>query len=133
VSNEEHAIPRHGNAGVAFLGVEFGDAFIVIGSVFAGLFVGSLIGVPGYLGVPMGGYFLNKLYVDWRSKSLPGQFRQRLFELGLAGYGRHFRAAEVVLVGDATVINPGSSGLLDELSRRARVAKDGSQGGRHGN
>ena len=130
--NEEHAIPRHGKAGVAFLGVEFGDAFIVIGSVFAGLLIGSQIGLAGYLGVPMGGYFLNKLYVDWRSKSLPGQFRQRLFELGLAGYGRHFKAAEVVFVGDATVINPGSSALLDDISQRTRVTTRATQGVRHG-
>jgi hypothetical protein len=107
VSNEEFEIPRHGNAGVAFLGVELKDATIVIVSVFVGIVVGWQTGPLGYLGVPAAGFFLNKVYIDWRKNTLPGQARLQLFKAGLAGYGRGFKAADVLFVGDAAVIYPG--------------------------
>lgn len=85
--NETFRIPRRGNAGVAFLGVEIKDAVIVIGSVFAGLLCGSAfdMGNVGYLGMPIGGYFVNRLYIDWQTKTLPGAFRNFLFSKGLWG------------------------------------------------
>jgi hypothetical protein len=121
VSNEIHDIPRHGNAGVAFLGVELRDATIVIASVFVGLAAGARLGTLWYIGVPVAGYFLNKLYIDWRSNALPGQLRQTLFEQGLIGYGRAFRGADVVFLGDSRVINPQSRELLDDMSAKRAV------------
>ena len=64
MSIDLYRIPRHGKAGVAFLGVELGDAAIVIVSVFLGLIVGMRYGPPAYLGIPVTGFFINKLYVD---------------------------------------------------------------------
>jgi hypothetical protein len=107
VSNEEFEIPRHGNAGVAFIGVELKDATIVIVSVFVGIVVGWQTGPLGYLGVPAAGFFLNKVYIDWRKNTLPGQTRLQLFKAGLAGYGRGFKSADVLFVGDAAVLYPG--------------------------
>ena len=103
---DEYRIPRHADAGVAFLGVELNDALILIGSVFVGLAAGTQFGAPAYIGVPVLGFLLNKSFLVWRSKSLPGQFRVTLFRIGLVGYARSFKGGDVVFVGDGTVINP---------------------------
>lgn len=112
-SASEFEIPRHGNAGVAFLGVELADAWLVIASVFAGLALGTHFGPVAYLGIPVGGFMLNKWYVDLRSRALPGQVRAALYRAGLVGYSKAFEAADTVYIGDWTVINPASSELVD--------------------
>ena len=119
MSSEEFEIPRNGNAGVAFLGVELSDTWILIVSVFLGLGAGSIgqLGVLGYLGFPLGGYVLNKLYVDWRSKTVPGQVRNYLFRMGLMGYTKALKGGDVVFVGDSRVINPDSQALVERAMR----------------
>ena len=127
MSNEEPAddfkIPRYADAGVAFLGVELNDALILIASVFLGLAAGTQFGAPAYIGVPVVGFFVNKAFIDWRSKSLPGQFRVVLFRIGLVGYSRAFKGGDVVFVGDATVINPASGELADAVTATRRKAQ----------
>ena len=119
MSNEEAVddfkVPRYGNAGVAFLGVELSDALILIVSVFVGLAAGTQFGPVAYIGVPVAGFFLNKLFIDWRSKSLPGQTRVYLFQVGLVGYAGGFKGGDVVFVGDGVVINPDPD-LLDDAA-----------------
>lgn len=119
MSSEGFEIPRHGKAGVAFLGVELSDAWILILSVFIGLGAGSLLqlGVKAYVGIPIGGYILNKLFVDWRSKSVPGELRNYLFRTGLMGYTNAFKGGNVVFEGDSKVINPDSQALIDHALR----------------
>ncbi len=129
MTNESFRIPRRGNAGVAFLGVEIKDAVIVIGSVFAGLLCGSAfdMGNVGYLGMPIGGYFVNRLYIDWQAKTLPGAFRNFLFSKGLWGYTDSVRSQKTIFVGDGVGINTASGAVLDEFMSKAKRSPD------HGN
>lgn len=113
---DEYVIPRFASAGVAFLGVELNDALILICSVFVGLATGTQFGPVAYIGVPVAGFFLNKLFIDWRSKSLPGQTRVYLFQIGLVGYAGGFKGGDVVFVGDGVVINPDPD-LLEDAAR----------------
>lgn len=108
MSNQAFRIPRRGDAGVAFLGVELKDAWLVLGGVFCGLFAGSVfqMGTAGYIGFPIGGYMLNRVYIEWQNNNLPGVFRCRLFSRGITGYSPTIRAQNVVYTGDAVVINP---------------------------
>ena len=122
MSNEEFRIPRHGSAGVAFLGVEVQDAIILIASIFLALPAGRIFGTPGYLGIPVVGYFMNTLYVDWRSKTLPGSTKAILFSLGLARYSSAFTDQRVVYLGDSNIINPSAAALVD-VEIQARKAK----------
>jgi len=123
MTNQAFRIPRHGDAGVAFLGVELKDAWLVLGGVFCGLFAGSIfqMGTTGYLGFPIGGYMLNRLYIEWQNNNLPGVFRCRLFSRGLAGYSPTIRAQKIIYVGDAVVLNPASSRLIDAVIVQKRV------------
>ena len=113
---DDYKIPRFANAGVAFLGVELNDALILICSVFVGLATGTQFGPAAYIGVPVAGFFLNKLFIDWRSKSLPGQTRVYLFQVGLVGYAGGFKGGDVVFVGDGVVINPDPD-LLEDAAK----------------
>lgn len=124
--NKVFSIPRHGKAGVAFLGVELKDAVILIGSVFIGLFAGTVVGFSGYIGVPVFGYFVNKAYLDWKTSRLPGYFRSFLFTLGFAGYSPAFQQRNTVYIGDAVVINPGSAAMLDAISSASIRATNGT-------
>ena len=117
MSNDIVKIPRHGKAGVAFLGVELNDAFILIASIFIALLAGGSLGTGAYIGIPVAGFFLNRLYVDWRSNALPGQFQATLFTLGFRGYSRAFKSRDTVFIGDANVINAGASKAVDDMAR----------------
>ena len=61
MSSEVFEIPRHGAAGVAFLGAEFKDAVILLASVPLGLVLGHLFGVLFYVVVPWLGGCLKKV------------------------------------------------------------------------
>jgi hypothetical protein len=117
--SNQFRIPRRGDAGVAFLGVELKDAWLVLGGIFGGLFAGSAggMGTAGYFGFPVAGYMLNRIYIDWQSNNLPGAFRCRLFSRGIpgAGYSPTIKTQKVVYVGDAVVINPASSSVIDDV------------------
>ncbi len=119
--NRSFRIPKRGDADVAFLGVEIKDAIIVIGSVFVGLFCGSALdmGNVGYLGMPFGGYVLNRWYIDWQSKTLPGALRNFLFSLGLAGYSESLKSQKTVFIGNNQIINPSASQVVDEYMKKA--------------
>lgn len=116
-SNNPDQIPRYARAGVAFLGVEFGDALILVGSIFAALLLGKTLGTGAYIGIPVAGFYINRAYIEWRSKSLPGQWASLLFRWGLVGYSKAFSARETVFVGDAIIINPGSRECVDRVTR----------------
>lgn len=103
-----YVIPRHAGAGIAFLGVELNDALILLASLFIGLLCGPFFGTVSYLAVPAGGYVLNRFYLEWRNKSLPGQTKAYLFSIGLASYSRALTSRGVVFVGDGNIINPSS-------------------------
>jgi hypothetical protein len=115
MSSDDTTIPRFAKAGVAFLGVEFNDALILFASIFLGLFMGPSLGTGAYLGIPVAGFFINRLYIDWRSAALPGQVRAFLFSTGMGGYSKAFKSRQVVFVGDGVVINTGSSKMLDDI------------------
>jgi len=108
-------IPRYGNAGVAFLGVEVTDTFLLIASVFVGLIAGAKWGMPAYLGIPAGGYFLTKLYLDWKSGQLPGSFRAYLFTKGIGGYSEGLKDRNVVYFGDSIGINKAFAEQEEEM------------------
>ncbi len=104
--DQPQEIPRFGNAGVAFLGVEVNDTYLLIASVFIGLVSGSRLGMTGYIGIPAAGYFLTRLYLDWKSGHLPGSFRAFLFSKGiLGGYSNGLSDRNVIYHGDAVIIN----------------------------
>lgn len=127
VSTEEDlTIPKHARAGVAFLGVEFHDALILILSVFLGLFAGFVMkmDVAGYLGVPILGYILNRAYINWRSNQLPGQLQGWLYAHGLLGYSRALNKRAQKYVGDARVGNLGSLDMVDALINEYIERKD---------
>lgn len=110
-------IPRKGGANVAFLGAELKDAMPVLASVFIGIFCGSALGWGnvGYLGIPISGYFLNRVYIDWQSKTLPGAFRNFLFSKGIAGYSTALKSQKTIFKGDGLVINPGRTEQINSL------------------
>lgn len=117
VDGESIDIPRHGNAGVAFLGVEFGDAIILLASVFIAIPVGAQVGTLAFLGIPAAGFFLNRLYIDWRANSLPGQSARFFYGLGILGYSKGLSSRSVVYVGDGRVINPGNNQRIESACR----------------
>ena len=117
---ENMRIPRYGDAGVAFAGVELKDAVIVLVSIFLALIFGGKVGTLGYIGFPVAGYFLNRLYVDRRSSQLPGQFRAYLFAQGLLGYSKSLQSKEILFIGDADGINPGSKRVLSAINNGGR-------------
>ena len=98
-------IPRYASARVAFLGVEVNETYLLIASVFTGLVAGSRWGMPAYLGLPAGGYFLTKLYLDWKSGQLPGSLRVFLYSKGIKGYSSGLRTRNVIYHGDSVIIN----------------------------
>jgi hypothetical protein len=109
MSNDgEFEIPRHASAGIAFLGVDLNDALILIGSIFVALGAGAVLGGMYYIVVPIIGYVLNRIYLDWRTNALPGDLRAKLYAAGIVGYSRALQSRDTVYVGDAVVINPDS-------------------------
>jgi hypothetical protein len=111
VSNKRFHIPKHGGAGPAFLGVEFKDTYIVLLSIFIALPAGRIFGGLAYVAIPLGGYFLNKQYLEWKEMRLPGFFRSVLFRWGISGYSAALSSKDVIFVGDGKVINPGRKKL----------------------
>lgn len=122
MTNQALRIPKRGDAGVAFLGVELKDTAIVICSLFVGLFCGSALdmGNAGYLGIPIGGYAVNRLYIDWQSKNLPGALRNFLFRVGLSGYSDSLKSQKTVFIGNNQIINPAASRVVDQFTTIAK-------------
>lgn len=122
-------IPKRAGSNVAFLGVELKDATIVICSVFLGLFCGSALdwGNIGYICMPVGGYFINRAYVDWQSRTLPGAVRKFFFSHGLAGYSPALDSQKTVYVGDSKVANLAATKQLDNLIAAAKRSQSGTE------
>jgi len=121
MASETHVhIPRYGGAGVAFAGAEVDDAKLSIGGVVLGLIVGGLfhVGTPAFLGFPIGGFILNKLYIEWKAGKLPGQIRATLFHMGWGGYSSAFPTQDMVFVGDAQAGSHDSVDLVSDLMTR---------------
>lgn len=105
-------IPLHGDAKVAFLGVDVQDTYVLIGSVFAGFILGGKLGLWGYLGIPFVGYFITRAWVDMRSANLPGAIGAKLYRSGLIGYSKSLSSGQIIYVGDNDIINPN---IMNEL------------------
>lgn len=116
-------IPKYGGAESSFLGVEFKDTYILIVSVFVGLVAGKIFGTSAYIGIPFAGYHANKKYIEWRSARLPGFALAWLFRFGLGGYSKGFKSQKTVYIGDATVINPASKRLLQQMRPQSSVSE----------
>lgn len=113
-------IPRRGGANVAFLGVELGDAWILLASIFIALIVGAVFhgGAAAFIGIPVGGYFVNRIYIDWKNKQLPGAVKLWFFARGLSGFGVKIKSQQVVYTGDNTIINKNSGRFLDGIQKK---------------
>jgi hypothetical protein len=120
-------IPKYGGAASAFLGVEFKDTYILIVSVFVALVAGKIWGTGAYLGIPFAGYHANKKYIEWRSTRLPGFVQVWLFRFGISGYSKGFKSQRTVYVGDATIINPASRRLLQQMRPKSTPTESGQQ------
>jgi hypothetical protein len=116
----DERVPQNGKADVAFAGAELGDAWLLIGSVFAALVFGSLFGWGAYIGIPLLGYFGTKAYIQWKSNNLPGHFTVLLYRWGLAGYSAAFNRKKKLFIGDSKVVNPGSLHLGAIVRAEAR-------------
>lgn len=101
-------VPKHGKADVAFAGAQLGDAWFLIGSVFAAMIAGSLFGWGAYIGIPMLGYFVTKAYIQWKSNNLPGHLTVLLYRLGMTGYSAAFDRKKKLFIGDGSIVNPGA-------------------------
>jgi hypothetical protein len=101
----EH-VPRYGKADVAFAGAELRDAWLLIGSVFAGMALGSVLGWAAYVGLPVLGYFGTRVYIEWKGRHLPGYFTALLYRLGVGGYSTALDRKLKRFIGDARVVNP---------------------------
>ena len=108
-------IPRYGDAKVAFLGVEISDTYLLIASLFVGLLLGTKLGMTAYIGIPVGSYFLTKLWLDWKSGQLPGSFRTYLYRNGLSGYSIGLNDKNVIYHGDAVILNKGFDDQESEM------------------
>ena len=126
MSTDGFSIPRHGKAGVAFLGVQLNDAAIFIASIILGVLIGAVVGWGGYIAVPAAGYFVNKAYLDWKGARLPGYLRAFLFTIGLAGYSDGFKHKDTIYIGDGVVINTGSTAMLDAITSSSK-GRNGTQ------
>lgn len=120
--SKTYRIPRRGGSGVAFLGVELKDATILLSSLFLGLVCGTAfeMGNTAFIGFPVGGYFANRVYVDWQAKSTPGAFRTYLFSKGIWGYSAALEKQKTLFVGDSTVINRQSKHWLGQAVEKSR-------------
>lgn len=116
-------VPRHGKAGVAFAGVSLAEASPLIASIFIGLMVGSFIGWMGYVGVPILGYAITKLYLDWKKGRLPGHLSVTLYNTGLIPFSKAFNKKKKVFVGNSTVVNPGTTALVDQAARAKKASE----------
>jgi hypothetical protein len=121
---ENHKIPRHGKAGVAFAGATLAEAAPLIASIFIALGVGYVAGWMGYLGVPLLGYIVSKSYVEWKKGRLPGHLAVVLYKRGLVPFSRAFDKRNKVFVGNSVVINPGSKGFISAVRRPKNAAGD---------
>ena len=116
-----HRIPRRAKAGIAFAGVELKEATPLLGSVFGGLAAGQIWGWAGYLGVPLAGYIVNRLYLDWKSGRLPGELRVLMYKIGFMSFSKAFDRQQKLFIGNSVVINPMSTETLSAMASKSGV------------
>ena len=115
IQDDLDEIPRYGDAAVAFLGVEISDTYLLIASIFVGLILGTKFGMAAYIGIPVGSYFLTKLWLDWKSSQLPGSFRTFLYRKGYSGYSTGLKDKNVIFHGDGVILNKGFDDQESEM------------------
>lgn len=116
-------VPKHGKADVAFAGAQLGDAWLLIGSVFVAMVVGSLFGWVAYIGIPVLGYLLTKAYIQWKNNNLPGHLNVLLYRVGLTGYSAAFDRKKKLFIGDSTIVNPAALRIAAVIRGDARAAR----------
>jgi hypothetical protein len=99
-------VPKYGKKDVAFAGAELNDAWIALGSIFVGMVAGSVFGWVFYVGIPLCGYALTKMYIAWKEDNLPGYIAVVLYRLGISGYSSAFNRKQKLFIGDSKVVNP---------------------------
>ncbi|WP_371765567.1 hypothetical protein [Massilia sp.] len=99
-------VPKYGKKDVAFAGAELNDAWIALGSIFVGMVAGSVFGWVFYVGIPLCGYVLTKMYIAWKEENLPGYIAVVLYRLGISGYSSAFNRKQKLFIGDSKVVNP---------------------------
>lgn len=119
-----HRIPAKAKADVAFAGVELKDATPLLASIFGGLFFGTFYGWPGYVGVPVLGYAINKLYLEWKTGRLPGHLKVVLYKKGWSSYSPAFDKQEKLFIGNSVIINPNSKEIINLQSKLAIGEKE---------
>ena len=112
--NDLHEIPQYGGAKVAFAGVEIQDASILGIGIALGFICGLKFGTPYYL-LAGAGYVINKSYVEWKTRNLPGYLRQILYKMGLIGYSRAFDSQDCIYVGDNVISNPAMDDHISKI------------------
>jgi hypothetical protein len=122
-------IPRHAGSGISFAGADVKDAWIVISSGVLAIVAGGLLhlGTLAFIGFPVAGYFINRMYVDWKTRALPGQFQATLYRLGLSGYSRGFPTQAMVYVGDSQPGSGDSRRLVSEAIARLQASDEAGQ------
>jgi hypothetical protein len=116
-------VPKHGKADVAFAGAQLGDAWLLIGSVFVAMVIGSIFGWLAYIGIPVLGYFLTKAYIQWKNNNLPGHLNVLLYRVGLTGYSAAFDRKKKLFIGDSTIVNPAALRIAAVVRGDARAAR----------
>ncbi|MFS2023488.1 hypothetical protein [Massilia sp. CT11-137] len=116
-------VPKHGKADVAFAGAQLGDAWLLIGSVFAAMVAGGIFGWVAYIGIPVLGYLLTKAYIQWKSNNLPGHLQVLLYRVGLAGYSAAFNRKKKLFIGDSRIVNPAALQIVAVVRDDARSAR----------
>ena len=101
-------IPQYGDAGSAFMGVEFNDTYLLIASILVGVAGVSRYGLFFFLISAGCGYMATIAYLDYKNNNLPGSYQSFLYKLGFKGYSAGHKSAKNIFHGDGLIINPGS-------------------------
>lgn len=127
MTEKDLEIPRYGKSGASFLGAEFKDCMVLLLSLPAAMAAANYT-AWAYVVVPGLGYFLNRQYLEWLANGPPGRLRLWAYELGLWGYSDAHAARNCLFIGDARVINPAASDLIEQRlqSRTEQEATHGA-------
>jgi hypothetical protein len=117
-------IPRYGNSGASFLGAEFKDCLLLLASIPVAMGAANW-SAWAYVVVPAVGYLLNRQYLEWLASGPPGRLRLWLYELAIVGYSDAHSTRDCLFVGDARVINPAASELIE--LRQLQLASEQAQ------
>jgi len=120
MSHQTYLIPRHANAGVAFLGVEFKDTWLLIASAVVGIIVLFMQETMIGIGILFGGYCLTRALIEWKLNQLSGSLRAYFFNMGLKAYSSTIRHQKTLYVGDSVALYRGSSSYMNAVMKKVR-------------